>query len=58
MPIKLSVLTPEITPPNKNFLIGGLLFAVIALIIFIGVIYHYENLERRLSSIYKSIKLT
>lgn len=31
--------------------------AVLLLIIFIGVIYHYEHLERRLNTIYRNIKI-
>lgn len=43
--------------PNKNVLIIGLMLIVVGLIIFIGIIYHYEKVERSVSLIYRSHRL-
>lgn len=34
----------------------ALLLTIVVLIVFIGVIYHYEHLENRLNSIYNNLK--
>lgn len=43
--------------PNKNVLIIGLMLIVVGLIVFIGIIYHYEKVERSVSLIYRSHRL-
>ena len=43
-------------PPGKQFLMVALLLTIVVLIVFIGVIYHYEHLENRLNSIYNNLK--
>jgi hypothetical protein len=43
-------------PPGKHFLMVALLLTIVVLIVFIGVIYHYEHLENRLNSIYNNLK--
>lgn len=57
LPLKISVTATQLAPPNKSFLMVGLMICAAILIVFIGVIYHYEHLEGRLHAIYRDIKI-